>query len=394
MRVASVGGGYGGPAAGNQSAGPTFTDVLASHRLAAANSGTAASAPTNAAGLISAATDPTTGRIDTATLAAVVADAGHHDFSKASDAYSSIKAQLGNHSPVDAARFDHDVSQAFVRGAADTAAGISRGLSAGGKKLLIDNPILTKQWQSTTSMWTGKGGFTQGLRDLLTRNGIDVAPGVNPPPPGSLGRSSGVPAAQANNTNGSLARDAIASRYSGPQYRVQTEVPTQNGKRVNDVRVDIKAKDPRYSQRIEIESKVGRTSRSPRIADEVAKDAKDLADNAKMRGAGAALETAGKVMLPVAVAADGYELFNAYQQDGGHIGMHTGEAAAGIAGSWGGAIAGAEVGAEIGATIGSVVPGAGTAVGGVVGGIVGGIVGGVAGDSVGRHLFDDIASLF
>src|SRR5262249_26211961 len=144
MRVASVGGGYDGPAAANQSTGPTFTDVLASHRSAAANSGTSTSAPTNAAGFISAATrpttgasatDPTTGRIDTAALAAVVADAGHHDFSKASDAYSAIKAHLGNDSPVEAARFDHDVSQAFARGAADTTAGISRGLSSSGKKL-------------------------------------------------------------------------------------------------------------------------------------------------------------------------------------------------------------------------------------------------------------------
>jgi hypothetical protein len=315
----------------------------------------------------------------------VVADAGHHDFSKASAAYSAITAQLGSHSPVDAARFDHDVSESFARGAADTAPAISRGLSAGGKQLLMNNPILTKQWQSTTSMWTGKGGFTQGLRDLLTRNGIDVASGVNPPPPGSLGPSSGVPAAQANNINGGLARDAIASRYRAAGYQVQTEVPP-NGKRINDVRVNIEAQDPRYSQRIEIESKVGRTGQSPRIADQVAKDAKDLADNAKIRGAGAALETAGKVMLPVAIAADGYELFNAYQQDGSHLGMHTGEAAAGIAGSWGGAIAGAEAGATIGSIVG---PG-----GTVVGGVVGGIVGGIVGDSTARHIFDDIASLF
>jgi hypothetical protein len=315
----------------------------------------------------------------------VIADAGHHDFSKASDAYSAITAQLRSHSPVDAASFDRNVADAFARGTADATTAISRGLSAAGKQLLINNPILSKQWQSTTSMWTGKGGFTLGLRDLLTRNGIDVASGVNPPPPRSLGPASGVPASQANNINGGLARDAIADRYRAAGYQVQTEVPP-NGKRINDVRVDIQAQDPRYSQRLEIESKVGRTGQSPRIADQVAKDAKDLADNAKIRGTGAALETAGKVMLPVAVAADGYELFNAYQQDGDHLGMHTGEAAAGIAGSWGGAIAGA----EIGATIGSVVPGAGT----VVGGLVGGIVGGIAGDSVGRHIFDDIASLF
>ena len=62
MRIADAGGGYAGPTTGNQPAGPTFTDVLASQRSAAANSGNATSTPTNAEGLISAATDPTTGR--------------------------------------------------------------------------------------------------------------------------------------------------------------------------------------------------------------------------------------------------------------------------------------------------------------------------------------------
>ena len=78
------------------------------------------------------------------------------------------------------------------------------------RQLGIDNPILVKQWESTTSAWTQKGGFTSGLRDLLDSHGIRIEPQINGVPRGSLGPTSGVPLGQANNTNGALARDAYA----------------------------------------------------------------------------------------------------------------------------------------------------------------------------------------
>lgn len=127
-------------------------------------------------------------------------------------------------------------------------------------------------------------------------------------------------------------------------------------------------------------------------AEQVAKD------TGVVRGAeGALVETvgkAGKVLVPVAIAANAVQLGQAVQQDGGRIGDNTGRTASGIAASWGGAIAGAEGGAALGAAIGSVVPGAGTAVGAVVGGVIGAVAGGVGGDWVGRHGYDLVKSWF
>lgn len=156
----------------------------------------------------------------------------------------------------------------------------------------------------------------------------------------------------------------------------------------------VPADDPRYNTVIETESKVGRTGLSPRVTGEVAGDAQALADNATIRGVGGALETAGKVAVPLAIAGDAVQLEQAYQQDGGTIGVNTGRTAAGVAGGWGGAVAGAEGGAALGASIGSVVPGLGTAAGGVVGGLIGGVAGGVGGDWLGRNAFDTIRSWF
>ena len=77
---------------------------------------------------------------------------------------------------------------------------------------------------------------------------------------------------------------------------------------------------------------------------------------------------AGRVLKPLGVAVDAYELGNAMYKDGG-IGQNTKEVAKDAAISWGSAAAGAAVGAGIG----SVVPVLGTGVGAVVGGIVGGL---------------------
>lgn len=341
----------------------------------------------NAADLIGKATDQATGKVDTNSLADMVADASRHDTDKALGAYDAIRAKL---SPDDAARFDKDV----VRVADDAAKGTSTGLGAAGYKALADNPILTKQWEGTTSRWTGKGGFTPGLRTMLESNGIRVPTQVNPSPAGSLSPTSGMSSAQANNTNGALARDAIADRLRAQGHDVQTEVPRQDGARVVDVVADKKAADPRMNERLEIESKVGRTSQSPSIAAQAVKDAEALAENSAVRGTGRALELAGKVVRPVAIVADVAQLGQAFHEDGDRIGDHTGRAASGIAGGWGGAVAGAEGGALLGAAAGSFVPVVGTVAGGVVGGLAGGVGGAIGGDWAGRRAYDWMRSWF
>lgn len=97
--------------------------------------------------------------------------------------------------------------------------------------------------------------------------------------------------------------------------------------------------------------------------------------------------TAQTGLVVVAVAADGYELYGAYNADGQSIGPNTAAAAGGIAGSWAGAWAGAEAMAAGGAALGTAIaPGPGTVVGGLVGGIVGGIGVALGGRGLGRWL--------
>jgi hypothetical protein len=308
--------------------------------------------------VIGGATDPVTGQIDTGALATQIGAAGTQDMNVASAAYGAIRAQLQQQDPAAASQFDQQVANAFLQYGSDALAGTGTGLLASGRDILIDNPILLKSWESTTSVWTGQGGFTQGLQSLLEANGIQVSPNVNPVPPGSIPSNAGVPSSVANNTNGALARDAIANSYSAQGYQVDTEVPRPDYNRRIDVVTQVPADDPRYNTVIETESKVGRTGLSPSISDRVASDAQALADNGAIRGAGDVLETAGKVAVPLAIAGDAIQLGQAFQQDGGTIGVNTGRTAAGVAGGWGGAFAGAEGGAALGATVGSVVPGA------------------------------------
>lgn len=342
--------------------------------------------------LIAQARDPRTGAVDTRALAGAVAQALPVAPDRASQAYADIEAALAQGSAADASRFNADVRDA-VRLGADTAAGVSTGLSAAGKSLLVANPILSKVWQSTTSPWTGRGGFTPGLTQMLQQHGITVPTTVNPRPPGSVSRASGVPQAQANNINGAAARDQIAGRYRAAGAAVRTEVDVGGGRRV-DVQADVRARDPRMNERIEVESKLGRTANTSTERLQAAKDGRALAENARLRGMGESLESFGRVARPLAIAGDAVALGHAFHADGDRIGVHTGETASGVAGGWAGAAVGAEGGAELGAVIGSVIPGAGTAAGAVVGGIVGGIVGGLGGDAIGRKVFDGFKSLF
>jgi hypothetical protein len=83
-----------------------------------------------------------------------------------------------------------------------------------------------------------------------------------------------------------------------------------------------------------------------------------------------------KVLVPVAIGLDAWNLKNSYQKDG--FGKEFRKTAGSVAGGWGGAAAGA----ELGAAVGSVVPGVGTAVGALAGGVIGGIAGSELGDNI------------
>lgn len=351
-----------------------------------------------AADVVGRATDPRTGVVDTQRLAQWVADARHSDPQAAESAHAAIEQHLlASGHPGDVAHYHEDLRQA-ARTEQAHGFGVPDAVPGGlwapghawvgqGSQLLIDNPILVKRWEPTTSAWTGKGGFTQGLTELLHANRIDVASGINPPPAGSLSRSSGIPSAVANNTNGALARDAIADRFRANGVPARIEVPVQGGARRVDVVAEPPAADPRLRQRIEVESKVGRTGLDSDIRGQVARDAEALASNRLLRGSGQVLENVGKVARPVGVVLDAISLGQAYRADGNRIGENTGRTASGVTGGalggWGGAAAGAAVGTAI-------FPGVGT----VVGGVIGGIGGALAGDAAGRGVFDTVKSWF
>lgn len=364
------------------------------------------SSPSPAADVVARATDSRSGVVDTGRLAGWVVDARRQDPPTAEAAHAAIERELFDAGRlVELGHYHEDLRQAAAAdasarggvpfadgGLADHAApgglwAAGQGMVQAGGQLLRDNPILVKQWEATTSAWTGRGGFTRGLTQLLNDGGIQIVPRLNAPPPGSLGRSSGVPAAVANNTNGALARDAIADRWRAAGVPVATEVPVQGGTRVVDVVAQPPAADPRMAQRIEIESKVGRTGLDSDIRGQVAKDVEALQANRSVRGAGQLLENVGRVARPVGVVLDAVSLTQAYRADGNRIGENTGRTASGVAGGalggWGGAAAGAAIGTAI-------FPGVGT----VVGGVVGGIAGAFAGDAAGKGIFDTVKGWF
>lgn len=346
-----------------------------------------------AADVVGRATDPRTGQVDTARLAGWVVDARRSDPQTAEAAHAAIEQNLLDSGRlVELGHYHQDVQQAARETLLPDAVpgglwASGHGMLQQGSQLLIDNPILVKRWEPTISAWTGKGGFTPRLTELLNAGGISVGQTIHASPPGSLGRSSGVPLASANNVNGSLARDAIADRWRAAGAQVATEVPVRNGARVVDVVAEPPAADPRMRQRFEIESKVGRAGLSSDTRRQVAHDVADLQVNRSVRSAGQLLENVGKVARPVGVVLDAVSLTRAYQADGNRIGENTGRTASGVAGGalggWGGAAAGAAIGT-------AVFPGVGT----VVGGVIGGVAGAFAGDAAGKGLFDTVKGWF
>ena len=414
-----------------------------------------------AASMVRAATDPASGRIDTRALADQVISAARSDPAAASAAYAAIESEVGRAGGMaDVGRLSADVQAAArasqpannndgtVFGTTFTGAtvpaantlidtgrgqvargqelhtqgtsqiGQGRAMTARGTQLLTDNPILTVRWEATQSAWTQKAGLSGPLEARLRAGGIEVANWTNLPPAGSVGKNQGMTYQQANNVNGPLAEQHIGNRYQQQGFTVTTAPSAannvQNGTRVVDVVATRPNADPRMDERVETESKVGRTNDSGRPGREATSDIRRLADNRAARATGATLETdgrtltragetaveqgaslsrtgqvlgtVGRVARPVAIAMDVVEVGSAIRADGG-IGENTGRTlsglAGGAAGGWGGAAAGAAIGT-------AVFPGVGT----VVGGVIGGIAGGLGGDAAGRGVFDTVRSWF
>lgn len=345
------------------------------------------SGATNSADLVSALTNSETGQVDTQSLASMVMDANQQDPTRGGAAYQEISSILAERDPGAVDQLNDDLVQQASDSTTVPGTGIAEGIRHAGYKTLVNNPILTVRWEFTESPWTGKGGYSSGLEDMLKSHGIQVLPSVHAAPQGGLGKNSGVPRGTANNINGALARDEISDRLRGQGYNVTNEVQIGNdgkraplepgqrpekGSRVVDIQADKpNPTNPREASRIDVESKSGRQSNDANLREQAAKDGQRLADNTALRNAGRTLETVGKVARPVGVVMDAVQLGEAFHADGNTVGEKTVEAGVNLAGG----AAGAWAGAEIGASIGSVVPGAGTVVGGIVGGVVGGIAG-------------------
>ena len=371
------------------------------------NTGTSESG--SAASLIRQATDPRTGVVDTRQLAGWVADAAKQDFNTASNAYKQIDTELSRTDPATAGHFSRDVGDAFAA-QNPSAAGASSSsssstsmdyaaplwvagsqISEAGKGVLRNNPILEIRWASTPNV-AGKVGFTSGLKDLLESKGIsmDEYPRLNTLNPSN--------SPQYRTYNGNQARDAVASDYQQRQYSVRTEVTentpfktprTPTGERHVDVSATQPGPTPETGSRVDVESKLGRAGLDGDTRLQVAKDAWRLESNTNLRGLGTAMDVGGKVLGPVGVALDAWQIGSAIKEDGGHFGAHaqqtTAEVAGGAAGGW----AGAETGAAAGAAIGTfIAPGIGTAIGGVIGGLLGGFGGSWLGSKAGDAAYD------
>jgi hypothetical protein len=99
-----------------------------------------------------------------------------------------------------------------------------------------------------------------------------------------------------------------------------------------------------------------------------------------------AVEMFGRLMLPVAIAADVFVVATAVKADGG-FGVNTAKAVGGIAGGWAGFFAGAATGAAVGLVLGGPV---GALIGGIIGGIAGSAAGTTAGEAAAEGLYSTI----
>lgn len=362
------------------------------------------------AGQMIARTTDSQGRVDTRQLAQMVGDAARGDPAAASAAYEQIFNRLASTNVGDASRFSREVNTSLrqdeplnlpggaVFGTGQGAVNGARHFDVAGGRILADNPILRIEWQPLKSDWTNRGGFSGPLREMLDRGGITVNPYRGVVPPGSVGKTSGLTAAQANNINGRAGETFVADRYRAQGWGVSQAPDVANhrpeGRIVDVVANEPRPVDPRYATRVETEVKVGYTSASSSIRSEAERDVRRLDANRTVREGGeqlldtaGKLRTFGRVARPVGLVLDAIDVGSAFRADGNQVGENTGRAVSGLAGGAAGGWAGAATGAAIGTAI---FPGVGT----VVGGIIGGIAGGLAGDAAGKGLFDTVKGWF
>ena len=153
--------------------------------------------------------------------------------------------------------------------------------------------------------------------------------------------------------------------------------PVENGRSIAGTH----AGDARTGKLVANEVLSGNADAAKRAA-QVAGMSDDAARN--FGRAATASKWAGRVLVPVGLAADAVEIANSDDK------VRTG---AGKVGAWTGAWAGAKGGAALGATVGALGGPVGAAVGGVVGGVVGGIGGYFAGEKVGQLATDGVRAI-
>ncbi len=276
-----------------------------------------------------------------------------------------------------------------------------------GTQRLIDNPELVKTWESTTSAWTNKGGFTDGAITRLEDAGIDVNTNPNPTPASSIPRTPGISAGSVTTHNGELAEQAIITRaqgqglqagpgghYDADFNRLPDGSPRSAGDRIVDVEIERPhPTDPRLNQVEHVESKAMRVNAGTISDAQLAHDAGMLRNNQAIRAGGELLERGGQFVRPVGMVIDAVSVSSAIYRDGG-VGVETGRTVTGIAGGAAGGFAGAKAGAAAGAALGSIVPGVGTAAGAIVGGVVGGIAGAIGGENIAKSAFNAVRGWF
>ena len=98
----------------------------------------------------------------------------------------------------------------------------------------------------------------------------------------------------------------------------------------------------------------------------------------------------GRGTFFVSVAIGACDVYGAYEEDGGQIGVNTKRESTKTVGAIAGAWAGGELGAYVGGSIGLFVGGVGAVPGALIGGAVGGILGGIAGSDFGQFIANEI----
>src|SRR5688572_21750385 len=158
---------------------------------------------------------------------------------------------------------------------------------------------------------------------------------------------------------------------------VEKITPVENGRGIAGTRTG----DARVGKLVANEVLSGNADGARRAA-QVAGMSDDAARN--LGRAATVSKYAGRVLVPVGLAADAYEIATSDDK------VRTG---AGKVGAWTGAWAGAKGGAALGATIGAVGGPVGAAVGGIVGGVVGGIGGYIGGEKIGQWATDGVRAV-